>query len=233
MKNFLEKIFNWLDSSIQKKNIEILKKYLGKKINIYIDVGAHKGEMIKILRKNFKINKIFAFEPNPECLKFLKKKYIVLFPLALSNINGKRKFKIGHLSSMSTLNKINEKAIYSKLKRLIIKIFYKENDIYKKNLNIKTKRFEDINFLKKHEYVDFLKIDTEGHEFNVIRGFGKHILKVKFILFEYHYDKSLIKNYEFNEINTYLLFKNFKLVSKNKMLFRKGYELIYKNIKYE
>lgn len=35
------------------------------------------------------------------------------------------------------------------------------------------------------ESIDFLKIDTEGFEFNVIKGFGDEIQKVKVIQFEY------------------------------------------------
>lgn len=35
------------------------------------------------------------------------------------------------------------------------------------------------------ELIDFLKIDTEGFEFNVLKGFGDQIQKVKIIQFEY------------------------------------------------
>ncbi len=74
-----------------------------------------------------------------------------------------------------------------------------------------------------------IKIDTEGHEFNVIKGMGNLLKKTNLILFEYHYDNSLIKGYDFNEINKYLVSNNFSFISRNKMLFRKGYEIIYKN----
>ena len=77
MKNIINITLNLLDNHIQKKNLDILKKNLGKKIKIYIDVGAHNGEMIKIISKEFDIKKILAFEPNPDCminLKNLKKK---------------------------------------------------------------------------------------------------------------------------------------------------------------
>ena len=30
--------------------------------------------------------------------------------------------------------------------------------------------------------IDFLKIDTEGYEFNVIKGLGEHIKNVKYML---------------------------------------------------
>ena len=77
MKNIINIVLNQLDNHIQKKNIDILKKNLSKKIKIYIDVGSHNGEMIKTISKEFSIKKIFAFEPNPDCinnLKNLKKK---------------------------------------------------------------------------------------------------------------------------------------------------------------
>ncbi len=72
MKNILNIILNELDNYIQKKNLNILKKNLGKNIEIYIDVGSHNGEMIKIISKAFNVKKIFAFEPNPNCIKNLK-----------------------------------------------------------------------------------------------------------------------------------------------------------------
>lgn len=72
MKNILNISLNKLDNFIQTKNLEIIKKNLSKKIGIYIDVGAHNGEMIKTISKEFTINKIFAFEPNPDCLNNLK-----------------------------------------------------------------------------------------------------------------------------------------------------------------
>ena len=49
------------------------------------------------------------------------------------------------------------------------------------------------------------------------------------LLFEFHYDDSIIKKYNFDDVNNFLKKKNFTLISKNKMILRKGYELIYKN----
>jgi len=86
--------------------------------------------------------------------------------------------------------------------------------------------YKDFNFKK----IDLIKIDTEGHEFNVIKGMGNNLIqKTKLILFEMHYDKSLIKNYSFKNIDKFLSNRGFECINKNKMMFRKGYELIYKN----
>lgn len=43
------------------------------------------------------------------------------------------------------------------------------------------------NYINEHNIknIDFLKIDTEGFEFNVIKGFGNYLKNIKIIQFEY------------------------------------------------
>lgn len=233
MKNILINFLKILDYSIQKDNIEIIKSVLGNKIDVYIDVGAHKGEMIDLLQKNFKINNILAFEPNPENLKLIedkKKKNLKIFDIALGEKNKKEFLSIGHLSAMSTLNKINKKSSYTYLKKLIILIFFGKYGIYKKKILVQKKTIKYIFSSFKKKSIDLIKIDTEGHEFNVLKGIGEKLFKkIKLILFEVHYDDSLIKNYSFKKVDKYLEKKGFICINKNKMLFRKGYEVIYKN----
>ena len=81
----------------------------------------------------------------------------------------------------------------------------------------------------KIQSVDLIKIDTEGYEFYVIKGLGNYLKKIKILLFEHHYDDSLIKNYKFSDINSLLVKNGFKLAFKNKMLIRNIYEYIYVN----
>ena len=77
--------------------------------------------------------------------------------------------------------------------------------------------------------IDILKIDTEGHDYNVLVGLDDEISKCRLILLEYHDDKSLIKSNTFEQLETFLKNKNFQRISKFKMIFRNSYELIYKN----
>ena len=58
--------------------------------------------------------------------------------------------------------------------------------------------------------VDVLKIDTEGFEFDVIKGACNYLKKIKFIYFEHHFDSMIIKSYKFSEIHEYLKSNNFK-----------------------
>ena len=77
--------------------------------------------------------------------------------------------------------------------------------------------------------VDLIKIDTEGFEFNILKGLGDKIKKIKNIFFEHHYDDMIIKNYKISNINDLLKENNFKKIYKAKMPFRKSFEYIYQN----
>ena len=93
---------------------------------------------------------------------------------------------------------------------------------------VKLKNYLSDNSMKN---IDFLKIDTEGYELEVLKGLKKKISSVNLILFEHHFDKSIQKNYKFGDINKLLVKNGFKKIFKNKMIFRKIFEYIYINQK--
>ena len=80
--------------------------------------------------------------------------------------------------------------------------------------------------------IDFLKIDTEGSEHDIIMGATKIIKNIKLILFEHHFDDMIFKEYKFSDINNLLIQNNFKQIFKIKMPFRKTFEYIYLNKTY-
>ena len=82
---------------------------------------------------------------------------------------------------------------------------------------------------EKIKNIDILKIDTEGHDFFVIKGLGKMIENVKILYFEHHFHSMLVKNYTLTDVHKYLVKNNFKKELKNKMSFRKTFEYIYIN----
>tara|TARA_Y200000002_G_scaffold382016_1_gene397686 strand:- start:1190 stop:1468 length:279 start_codon:yes stop_codon:yes gene_type:complete len=81
------------------------------------------------------------------------------------------------------------------------------------------------------EYIDILKIDTEGYEFNVIKGAKDKIININYIYFEHHFDDMLKKEYTLSNIHNYLIQNGFEKKLKMKMFFRKSFEYIYKNKK--
>ena len=80
--------------------------------------------------------------------------------------------------------------------------------------------------------IKILKIDTEGYDFNVIKGLKDRIKDVEYIYFEHHFHNMLDKNYNLSDVHDYLIKNGFKKVFKIKIRFRKTFEYIYNNSKY-
>ena len=227
----LLKYFDFLNQS---KVFKFLKKKGYKKFDIFFDVGAHRGETIKLFLNNFSIKKIYSFEPLKENFSFLKKNSnrlkkknkevsIIIENIALGNENKKILIKQFSETSSSTINDINLKSKYFKRKSFLLydkKKPYSEEEIEQ----IKFSDYIENNDVSK---IDFLKIDTEGFEMKVLNGLGNQLTKVGIIMFEHHYDNMIIKKYKFSDINKLLIENNFKQIFKYKMPFRKTFEYVY------
>ena len=231
MKFFVLKALMFFDFFYKRKILLRLKKLLGNDVKIIFDVGAHNGESILLFNKNFNFFKVYTFEPletNFLKLKINTKKIaekIVYLNCALGDKKENRTIKEMKESSSSTLNDINEKSNYYKKKKFFLGIKKNKKMFVEKKVSIDTA----INIIKKYKIdkIDLLKIDTEGYELNVIKGFGINIDIVKVIIFEHHYDLMINKKYTFSDINRYLVNKGFHLKYKFKMPFRKTFEYIY------
>jgi len=229
-------ILSIFDKIYQKKIIKKFQEIFNKNIDIVFDVGAHKGEFVKIILNNFTTNKIYSFEPSEKNYKILKNNitnqgaktnHIYLNNFALGENNEKRKFKQMIESSSSTLSNINTNTKYFKRKNFFLNFGLKSKIFNEITISIK----DGFSFLEeeKIDKVDLLKIDTEGHEYFVLKGFGNNLSKIKVIFFEHHYDEMIVKGYTFSDIHNYLILKDFKPYSKFKMPFRKSFEYIYIN----
>jgi len=97
---------------------------------------------------------------------------------------------------------------------------------------------EKINY-EKYKYIQFLKIDTQGNDLNVLKGCGQYLSKILFIqteyttngeyhgeineknalkLFENYLKKYGFKLYYFTKVDAYFVNKNFyKEIKKNKI----------------
>ena len=132
----------------QKQRSDILG-YIKKtgRTNTCIDVGAHVGLWTKELSQVFK--RVFAFEPMPhhrECFeKNVKKKNVKLLPFALGDFTGKVNFKI---------DKKNTGNCH------IVENYDKRKGQFKQ------KELDNFKFDK----LDYIKIDAEGHEKEVLEG---------------------------------------------------------------
>ena len=237
MINFITiKILKLFDFFHQKKIINFLKKKNINHIVNFIDVGSHKGESINLFLKNFKIDNVYAFEPSPINYNFLKnyinsiikkhsKTKFILNNCAIGEEEKNISFKHFKESSSSTIKDINLNSKYFIKKKKFLRSLSQEKfyNVY----DVNQKRLDNIFNINNTENIDFIKIDTEGNEFNVIRSLGNYIDQVKFIFFEHHYDDMIIKGYKFNDIHSFLSTNDFIQIFKIKMPFRKTFEYIY------
>ena len=224
------------DFFYQKKILNFLKNKKLNNFNLVLDVGAHKGETINKFLKTFKIKKIISFEASPK--NFLKLKYnlkklskkfrnseIIIENIALSNEKKEIQFKQFIESSSSTISEIDESSSYYKKKYKMLNLFGNKKNY--QIINLQTLKLSDYLLKNKIGIIDFLKIDTEGSELEIIQGLDKNIENVNLIMFEHHFDNMIKKKYTFTTINDYLLKHNFKKIYKSKMPFRKTFEYIY------
>ena len=226
-------ILNKLDYFQQKKILDFLKKKFNNYNITVIDVGAHHGETISMLNKNFNIKELHAFEASPLNFRILlknydKKKYenkIILNNFALGESEYKSFINQTIESSSSTINDIDENTNYFKKKKRILTFFI--NKKFSKKIPIKVIALDNYLKDKNLNHIDLIKIDTEGYEFMVLKGLFKSFTNVDVIYFEHHYDSMIKKSYKFADINNLLLKNNFIKAYKSKMIFRKSFEYIY------
>ena len=167
----------------EKKFIPIFKKYISKD-SVVIDIGAFLGTHTIILSDIAK--KVYAFEPQKLIGKCLQK---TITENKLANVEL---YNIGLSNNKNTIR------------------FFTNND---GGATIHTKRIKYIdNYLIQvdlldniiNEKIDFIKIDAEGHEFNILEGAKKVITKYKPIIIIEVFKKNRSNLEEWCMYNSYL-----------------------------
>ena len=167
LKNILRYVLIYLHIDLT-KNIQydrltkrIMKRIIKNNSNC-IDVGCHKGEILDMILKYAPEGTHYGFEPIPLLFTQLKAKYknkAIIYPYALSDKDGQSSFQW-----------VKNDPAYSGIKR--------------RKYNIKNPEIEEITVdSKKLDLVipagikiDFIKIDVEGGEFDVLKG-ARELLK--------------------------------------------------------
>tara|TARA_B100000579_G_scaffold374957_1_gene339492 strand:+ start:1437 stop:2165 length:729 start_codon:yes stop_codon:yes gene_type:complete len=231
-------LIDFFDFFHKKKIINFFKKRKLVYFPTVFDIGAHKGESIELFLSNLKVDKIISFEASPENFFFLKKKEnflktkfskseILLENTAIGSVKKKVILNQFKESSSSTISEIDKNSSYFKKKFKFLNFFKKDEIFYP--IEIETENLKSYMNRNNIDLIDFLKIDTEGYEYNVLLGLEENLSKVKLIMFEHHYDNMIRKNYSFKDINKLLIENNFQRIFKAKMPFRKTFEYIYTN----
>lgn len=147
--------------------------------SIILDIGSNNGVVTQYLYDKYSCS-IHSFEPNPYCYLVQKNIFsriskIKIINKAVSKSNKKQKLYLHQFSTH--INNIN---------------FSESSSLEKKKSNISYKNFIFVNsvsiksLFKKFKYVDFIKIDIEGHEYKILPSIIKNIDKIGKIFCEMH-----------------------------------------------
>lgn len=164
---------------------EMAKRY-GQAGDIYFDVGANRGEWSRTVLDEVPGARLYAFEPVPQTCRNLERELAggaVVTQVALSDEAGTASIRYceraSDVASMETLADDGTGDVLE-IDRLRGEQFCEANGI---------------------DRVFFLKVDTEGHDLKVLRGFGPLIDRggVDIIQFEYNYmsiySRTLLRDY--------------------------------------
>jgi len=237
---FLEKtailFFDIIDHYFHQKNIlKFLNNNL-KNIEIFFDVGSHKGTYTDLIMKNFQVGKVIMAEPQKNIYKFIKKKYfkkknVIIYNAAISDKNKIQTLYINKHDLTSSLTRVDKKNKYLNLKA---KLFGGTiNEMVLNKYSIKSYKLADVIKLNNVKKIDLLKIDTEGHELQVLKGIGSYMKKnISYILIEFH-NSDIFLDYDALQIHKHLKKNNFVLKGAFKFPFTTWEDRIYQNKNYK
>lgn len=171
-------------------------------VETIIDIGANKGQFLKVARHFFPKAFIYSFEPIPKLFQRLnnfKSQNINVFNIAVGNSIGEFDFHLNSYTHVSSFLDIS-----------------KENETYPKD-SIKTIRVKQdtlVNLFKSLviKGVTLLKLDVQGFEMEVLKG-GANTIKthINYIIVEANFVKLYENQPTFTELNRYLNELGFEL----------------------
>jgi FkbM family methyltransferase len=158
-----------LEQSYHPMRVSFYQSFL-KPGDLVFDVGANVGNRVQAfldLRC-----KVVAVEPQPPCVTILQQKFgnrIVVEPVGLGPQEGEMDMFVADESTISTFSaEFIEKTKDNKFKR----------NRWEKSLTVRISTLD--NLVGKHGRPDFLKIDVEGFEPEVLKGLSAPVPKLSF-----------------------------------------------------
>ena len=216
--------FDIIDKFYHQKRIIKFIKSNRLNLNTFLDIGSHLGTYSDLILKDFSNCKIYMFEPQIKIFKKIKIKYknkknVKIYNCAISDKNSFKNFY---------MNLKNNN--YYKLKSQLFGVT--SSGMIVKKLKVKTLALNKILKLNKIKNVDLAKIDTEGHEYEVLKGLQSSIKNINYILIEFRNDK-IYQSYDAKKIHNYLKKNNFVLKEIYKFPLTKWEDRFYSNKRFQ
>ena len=223
--------FHFIDDFYHQKRIEKFLRSQNIKFKNFLDIGAFKGKYSDLFLRINPDSEGILFEPQKKYFNFLKEKFkekknIEILNIGISKEERQLSLNINKHEITSTLSTFNKNNNYLKFKAFLFQKNLEKMTVSKEIVNFKTlyKIFDQKNL----STLGLLKIDTEGHEYEVLIGAKDYIKKVNCILIEFHND-NIYQNYNPNSIHDYLIKNNFILKKTFKFPFSTWEDRVYLN----
>ena len=136
-----------------------------------LDIGSHESELYKSLKvMKIEIVRYIAFEPVEKLYNNLLKQHkfnsnFEVINFALSNEKTVKKIEVNSISSTNTFSKINKNKLKYKFKNILTQFSSNETRIEM----VQCEKLDNLD-LNITNNLNLIKIDTEGHELEVIQG---------------------------------------------------------------
>lgn len=173
--NFRGKTISGEKNFIEKQ----LSNLIGGDPQIIFDVGANIGLYSKMLSERFPNSSIYCFEPNPNCIKSLNSNT----PSSCKVFNFGLGDETGELILYDKAN--SHGSSHASLYKEALDDFHGCDSV---KVPVKIIKLDDFAMENGIDKIDFLKIDTEGHELEVLKG-AKNLIedrRVQCIQFEFN-----------------------------------------------
>ena len=181
-----------------------------KKDDVVVDIGANIGAFSILAAKNASNGKVFAYEPN-------KKNYSLL--LKNKSLNNLHNLLVLNLAVAGEKGHVD--LFISKLNEGAHSIYDADS---KKSVKVKSIRLRDIFAMNNLKKINYLKIDAEGAEYDILLNTPAEIIrKVDKIVLEYH--DYLNHGHDYKDLKEYLEGNGFKVEMGKNFLIRKIFSM--------
>jgi len=143
----------WLNINLDAYDHDLLTNILGP-VRVVVDVGANEGQTVSEIRTSFPDAQIYAFEPGAEALQLLKQNWggdpkVSIVEAAATSHDGTAKFIDDPDRTVFSRIAVDPAAVTREVQCTTLDTWCSTNAVPK---------------------IDLLKIDTEGHDLEVIEG---------------------------------------------------------------
>lgn len=194
-----------------------------------VDVGAFHGHTAQLFAKAFPSKSILAFEAHPGSYEKARERAQALPNMevhnyAISNKNETMTFYITSNKVSSSLNNIDVLGVNSG-------DYKKELDVTEK-VEVQARKLDEFT---NNKHIALLKIDTQGHELEVLEGATETLKNTRFVLIEMSNHHIYEHGCKYYEVDEWMRQHNFDLVDLIVTYRQKGlriseYDAIYENL---